>query len=118
MSTSTLTSLAQLITSAVSTIEQSCTSRNIPLPSIDEPFCAKTEALRLSDPKVMAAASHIAAAASQLAAIVMPSTNTVMTNATLVSCLLRSVTGMEGEVCQLLTVHLGLWIFSFIFRPL
>ncbi|EIM80621.1 S-adenosyl-L-methionine-dependent methyltransferase [Stereum hirsutum FP-91666 SS1] len=83
MSTSTLTSLAQLITSAVSTIEQSCTSRNIPLPSLDEPFCAKTEALRLSDPQVMAAASHIAAAASQLAAIVMPSTSTVVTSATL-----------------------------------
>jgi hypothetical protein len=68
---STLLKLSDLISAATVTLNQACIDNDTPFPSLDDPFVPTSEAFR-SSPQAAEAANIIAAAASQLIAMVLP----------------------------------------------
>ncbi|KAF9471449.1 S-adenosyl-L-methionine-dependent methyltransferase [Pholiota conissans] len=80
MTSQTLRSLASLITDSISKIELACATKNVKLPSLDEPFSPQSEA-PLMNPEISEAASIIIAAASQLIATVRPAPMGLLTTA-------------------------------------
>ncbi|KAF8181637.1 S-adenosyl-L-methionine-dependent methyltransferase [Pholiota molesta] len=78
MANPTLRSLAALISDSISAIEQTCTAKNVEIPSLNDPFSPQTEA-PLMDPAIAEAASIIIAAASQLIAMVRPAPMSLLT---------------------------------------
>lgn len=67
-------------------IDESCSSRNVSFPSLDQIFTPESEAARM-DPHVLQASANIVAAAAQLTAIVRPPPLTLLTQSVQVSSL-------------------------------
>lgn len=67
----TLLELSHLISTSVVTLNQACKDNDTPFPRLDDPFVPTSEAFRAS-PQAAEAAKIIAAAASQLIAMVLP----------------------------------------------
>ena len=99
-----LRALSSLIDVSVKNIEKCMQDSGSAFPSLNEPFTLESEMARLN-PAVMAAASHIVAAAAQLTAIVRPTGLSLAVTAFQVG--LRFC-----FVSSLYDVH-----FSFTFRP-
>lgn len=68
---STLLELSNIIAGAVNSLNKACTDNGTPFPGLDVPFSPSSEAFR-SNPEAAEAANIIAAAATQLAAMVLP----------------------------------------------
>ena len=66
-----LLELSSLISASIVALNQTCADNGTPFPSLDDPFVPNSEAFRAS-PQAAEAANIIAAAASQLIAMVLP----------------------------------------------
>ena len=80
-----LRALQNIITTSIDQIEESCKSRGLDFPSLDEPFTGENDAAR-ADPVVQEASTLLAAAAHQLVATVQQPQKTIFT-ATVWVCL-------------------------------
>lgn len=69
--TSTLLELSNMIAGSAATLDKVCSESNLPFPNLDDPFVPSSEAFR-SNAEAAEAANIIAAAASQLVAMVLP----------------------------------------------
>ncbi|KAF5312795.1 hypothetical protein D9619_003670 [Psilocybe cf. subviscida] len=68
---STLLELSNIIAGAVNSFNKACTDNGTPFSGLDVPFSPSSEAFR-SNPEAAEAANIIAAAATQLATMVLP----------------------------------------------
>ncbi|EMD33481.1 hypothetical protein CERSUDRAFT_87325 [Gelatoporia subvermispora B] len=73
-----LRALQEIISSSIDRIEESCKSRGLDFPSLDEPFTPENDAAR-ADPAVQEASTLLAAAAHQLIATVQQPQKTIFT---------------------------------------
>ncbi|OCH90318.1 S-adenosyl-L-methionine-dependent methyltransferase [Obba rivulosa] len=73
-----LRALQQIIATSIDRIEESCKSRGLDFPSLDEPFTPENDAAR-ADPVVQEASTLLAAAAHQLVATVQQPQKTIFT---------------------------------------
>ncbi|KII89673.1 hypothetical protein PLICRDRAFT_560195 [Plicaturopsis crispa FD-325 SS-3] len=78
MASTTMYTLAKLISDSVSKIDSACQKRGVQLPTLDDPFTPESESPR-NDPDISEAASDIIAAAAHLIAIVRPAPITLIT---------------------------------------
>lgn len=68
---STLIELSNIISTAVTSLDKACTDSGTPFPGLDVPFSPSSESFRANS-QAAEAANVIAAAAMQLAAMVLP----------------------------------------------
>lgn len=73
---SQLVALSQLISQSVAQLDQICKANDLVFPHLDEPYTSETEAYRTNQ-AAADAANIIAAAAFQLAATVLPTTESI-----------------------------------------
>ncbi|KAF5312469.1 hypothetical protein D9619_003732 [Psilocybe cf. subviscida] len=100
---STLLQLSTIITGAVACLNEACADSGTPFPGLEVPFSSSSEAFR-SNPQAAEAANTIAAAATQLAAMVLPPPSAIFSlisghfkSASLRVCLEASVTEILRE---------------------